>query len=127
MSLLKIGTTSTNLISMPAPTAMESAQIEYSLSVVDKMTTQGDRNVAFAGKEKRTWTLTFEELTRTEFNTLKGYCLPAVPYQYWVQYQDTLGDDPIINGYCYLRVEGAEVPNYGNEFYRNLELLIMEM
>lgn len=123
MAKFKIGLTSGTLIDMTNPDGKTGVDVSFRRNKTERNATTGERNVTYAGTTKEDFSLQFTNKTKTQFDTIAGYC--NTPIEYWVQIISDNGSVKYFDGWAYLELEQvkkrAETDDFNHDFTVNVK------
>jgi hypothetical protein len=122
--MLKIGLTSTTLDPLYIRESGDSINLLYNTKVISQRSYFGQPNFAVFGVDKKSFTLKFENLEKTEFESLKIYCVPFVTKEVYCNYYN---EHNIENYSGYSFVEMTDITMNYNQTKYSFNLKIYEL
>jgi hypothetical protein len=123
--LIKFGTTSGSLVTMPKSPAQEVLSEEFSEKIDVGYNFSGQVRVATTGARKKILSLNLKNVDQTQFATFSQYA--NIPKKWWVQITGVTGQD-LLNSYAYIRFENIKIFWVDDtKIYRDFELKIYQI
>lgn len=118
MDTLKIGLSSTTTVTVPSPNGGAGVKRELQTLIDSYRDIHNNLIIHITGNNKKSFSLEFENKTKTDYETLEAYC--NTPVFYYVEI--TNGTRDIINGYYYLTINNISQTAITQDFLYNFSI-----